>query len=65
MGEYLTWIQFGVVFVMLLIIQFITRTKGVADGMVIRQIMIDNDVEANNIIKDMKKIYDEEESLKN
>ena len=58
MGEYLNWIQFGIVFVVLFIIQFITRTKAVADGMMFRQMMMDSQVEANEIIRRMKKEMD-------
>ena len=54
LGDYLTWMQFGIIFVMLLCIQFITRTKAVADGMMFRQIMLDNQVDANDIAKKMK-----------
>ena len=55
MGEYLSWGQMGIVFVVLLVIQFITRTKAVADGMMFRQMMLDNQVSANEIIRKMKK----------
>ena len=41
-GEYLTWQKMSIIFVVLFLIQFITRTKAVADGMMFRQIMIDN-----------------------
>ena len=59
LGDYLTWMQFGIIFVMLLCIQFITRTKAVADGMMFRQIMLDNQVDANDIVKEMQKIQKE------
>ena len=58
MGEYLNWIQFGIVFVVLFIIQFITRTKAVADGMMFRQMMMDNQIEANEVIRRIKKEAD-------
>jgi len=58
MGEHLTWTQLGLMFVVLLIIQFITRTKAVADGILFRQIMLDNQVDANEIIKMIKKETD-------
>ena len=58
MGEYLNWIQFGIVFIVLFVIQFITRTKAVADGMMFRQMMIDSKVEANDIIRMIKKEQD-------
>ena len=67
LGDYLTWMQFGIIFVMLLCIQFITRTKAVADGMMFRQIMLDNQVDANDIVKEMQKIQKEfsDDSFKN
>ena len=58
MGEHLTWIEMGVMFVVMFGIQFITRTKAVADGMVFRQIMLDNQVDANDIVKKMKQEMD-------
>ena len=58
MGEYLDWIKFGVMFIILFAIQFITRTKAVADGMMFRQLMLDNQVDANEIVKMMKKEQD-------
>ncbi len=58
MGEYLSWGQMGVMFVLLFGIQFITRTKAVADGMVYRQMMIDSKVGANDLINHMKKEMD-------
>ena len=67
LGDYLTWMQFGIIFVMLLCIQFITRTKAVADGMMFRQIMLDNQVDANDIVKEMQKIQKKfsDDSFKN
>ena len=58
MGQHLTWIELGVMFAVMLCIQFITRTKAVADGMMFRQMMIDNQVDANEIIKKMKQDMD-------
>ena len=58
MGEYLTWPKLGLMFIVMLVIQFITRTKAVADGMVIRQIMVDNQLSANEIIDRMKQETD-------
>ena len=55
MGQHLTWIELGVMFVVMYFIQFITRTKAVADGMMFRQIMMDNKVDANEIVKKIKK----------
>ena len=58
MGEYLTWPKLVLMFVVMLMIQFITRTKAVADGMMFRQIMLDNQVDANEIVKMIKKETD-------
>ena len=58
MGEYLTWPKLGLMFVVMLCIQFITRTKAVADGMVFREMMIDLDVDANEIVKRIKEETD-------
>ena len=58
MSEYLSWGELGLMVIVLLLIQFITRTKAVADGMVIRQIMVDNQLSANEIIKQMKQEAD-------
>ena len=55
MGEYLTWPKLGLMFVIMFGIQFITRTKAVADGMMFRQLMLDNDMKANEFIRHMKK----------
>ena len=58
MGEYLTWPKLGLMFVVMLCIQFITRTKAVADGMVFREIMMNSQVDANEIVKRMKEEAD-------
>ena len=58
MGEYLTWIELGVMFVAMFGIQFITRTKAVADGMVFREMMMSSQVDANEIVKRMKEETD-------
>ena len=58
MGEYLTWPKLGLMFVVMLGIQFITRTKAVADGMMFREMMINNQVDANEIVKRMKEEAD-------
>ena len=58
MGEYLTWPKLILMFSVMLCIQFITRTKAVADGMMFRQIMLDNQVDANDIVKKMKQEMD-------
>jgi hypothetical protein len=61
MGEHLTWIELSVMFIVMLGIQFITRTKAVADGMMFREMMIDLDVDANEIVTKLK---EESERLK-
>ena len=58
MGEYLTWPKLGLMFIIMLGIQFITRTKAVADGMVLRQIMTDIDCDANELAEKMKREVD-------
>ena len=54
MREYLTWPKLLLMFMVMLGIQFITRTKAVADGMLFREMMIDLDVDANEIVRKMK-----------
>ena len=54
MGQHLTWIELVLMFVVMLGIQFITRTKAVADGMMFRQMMIDSKIDANEIVRMMK-----------
>ena len=58
MGMYLTWPKLILMLVVMYLIQLITRTKAVADGMMFRQMMMDNQVDANEIIKMMKKEQD-------
>ena len=58
MGEYLAWPKLILMFVVMLGIQFITRTKAVADGMMFREMMIHSQVDANEIIKRMKEETD-------
>ena len=58
MGMYLTWPKSILMLVVMYLIQFITRTKAVADGMMFRQIMMDNQVDANEIVKMIKKEAD-------
>ena len=54
MGVYLDWIKFGIMFVVILVIQIITRTKAVADGMMYRQLMMDNEWEVNEVIQKIR-----------
>lgn len=68
MSDHLTLIQISTIAVLLAGIQLITRTKAVADGMLFRQIMLDNKVEANDIVKKMKEMQkeiDSKDSFKN
>ena len=58
MGMYLTWPKLILMLVVMYLIQFITRTKAVADGMMFRQFMLDNQVEANEVIKKIKEVAD-------
>ena len=58
MGQYLDWPRLALMLVVMYLIQFITRTKAVADGMMFRQLMIDNQMDANEIVKQIKKEAD-------
>ena len=58
MGEYLTWSKLILMFVVMFMIQFITRTKSVADGMMFRQMMMDLDCDTNKFLQHMKKEID-------
>ena len=58
MGQHLTWIELGVMFVVMFGIQFITRVKAVADGMMMRQMMMDLDCDTNKFLQHMKKEID-------
>ena len=54
MGEYLTWPKLGLMFIVMFGIQFITRIKGVADGMMMRQMMMDLKCDSNEFLQHMK-----------
>ena len=54
MGQHLTWMELCVMFVVMLGIQFITRIKGVSDGMMMRQIMMDLECDSNEFLQHMK-----------
>ena len=58
MGQYLTWIKLGIMFMLLFGIQFITRVKAVSDGMVFRQLMEHHGMKANEIVERIKKEAD-------
>ena len=62
MGQHLTWIELGIMFIVMLGIQFITRTKAVADGMMFREMMTDFNIDANEIVKKMKKDIEKEDN---
>ena len=58
MGQYLTWIKLGIMFILLFGIQYITRVKSVADGMVFRQLMEHHGKKANEIVQKIKEEAD-------
>ena len=49
----------GIMFILLFGIQFVTRTKAVADGMVLRQLMVNYNLKANEIVEKMKEQAEE------
>ena len=59
MGQHLNWIQFIIVFIMILGIQFITRIKATSDGMVFRELMINHQMNANEIVEKIKEQAEE------
>ena len=54
MGEYLTWPKLGLMFVVMFLIQFITRTKAVADGIMFGHLMKEHNLQTNEFLKHMK-----------
>ena len=54
-SDYLTFTQTILLLSVVVLLQFITRIKAVADGMVFRQIMLDGQIEANEVIRRLKK----------
>ena len=58
-GQHHNWIELGIVFILLFGIQFVTRVKAVSDGMVLRQLMINNNLKANEIVEKMKEQVEE------
>ena len=54
MGEYLTWPKLILMFSVMLCIQFITRTKAVADGMVMGHLMKKHSIKTNEFLQRMK-----------
>ena len=47
-------LEMVIVFSLLFTIQFLTRIKAVADGMVFRQLMTDYEIDANDIVQKIK-----------
>ena len=58
MGQHLDWFKMIIMFVLLFGIQFITRTKAVADGMVFHELIEHHGMDANEIVKRIKEEYD-------
>ena len=58
MGQYLDWIKLVVMFAVLLGIQFITRTKAVADGMMFGHLMEHHNMKTNEFLAKMKEEVD-------
>ena len=54
MGQHLTWGELILMFVVMLGIQFITRTKAVADGMVMGHLMKKHSIKTNEFLQRMK-----------
>jgi len=55
-----SWSQFGIIFIVLIGIQFITHVKGVSQGMVMRQIM---EEESHKLVKFLKQIEDDNNNV--
>ena len=58
MGQHLGWLQLIGMFIIMLCIQFITRIKAVADGMVFHQLIEHHGMDANEIVKRIKEEAD-------
>ena len=58
MGQHLDWIRLMLMLVVMYLIQFITRTKAVADGMMFRQMMMENQWEVNDVVQKIKQEAD-------
>ena len=58
MGKHSTWIELGVMFIIMFGIQFITGVKAVADGMMMRQMMLDMECDSNEFLQHMKSEVD-------
>ena len=55
MGQYLTWPKLILMLIVMYGIQFITRIKAVADGMLFHHLNVQHGVEANEILQRIKK----------
>ena len=62
MGQYLDWVRMIIMFILLFGIQFITRIKAVADGMMFKQLMEHHGMDANEIVRRMKEEADKIEN---
>ena len=58
MGQHLGWLQLLVMLIIMLCIQFITRIKAVADGMVFHQLIEHHGMDVNEIVKRIKEEAD-------
>jgi len=58
MGQHLGWLQLIGMFIIMLCIQFITRIKAVADGMVFHQLIEHHGMDVNEIVKRIKEEAD-------
>ena len=65
MGIYLSWAKIILLGIAIIGLQFITRIKAVADGMMFRQIMIDNEWEVGKVIQKIKDEADKARQDKN
>ena len=63
--ENYTWIQFGIVFVILLGIQFITHIKAVSTGMMLNQLMHEEKHIVSKLIKNIRKDKNDKDELPN
>ena len=61
MGQYLAWVKMIIMFALLLGIQWITRIKAVADGMVFHQLIEHHGMDANEIVQKIKEEADKME----
>ena len=61
MGQYLDWTRMIIMFILLLGIQWITRIKAVADGMVFHQLIEHHGMDANEIVQKIKEEADKME----